>query len=149
GPRQSARAILPTIITQLLSGKEEIKLGSLSPTRDLNFVKDICNGFAAIAKSEQAIGHEINICSGKEISMGDLAGTLISMINPEAVVISDDQRVRPEKSEVERLNGNNAKIKQLTGWSPAYTLEKGLDETIEWFRNKDNLKRYKPEIYNV
>ncbi len=149
GPRQSARAILPTIITQLLSGQKEIKLGSLHPTRDLNYVKDTCEGFIAIAKSDETIGKEINICSGKEISMGDLAQMLIEMINPEAVIVSDEQRLRPEKSEVERLLGSNDMIRSLTGWSPGYPIYRGLEETINWFKNEINLKRYKPEIYNV
>jgi len=149
GPRQSARAILPTIISQLLSGKREIKLGSLHPTRDLNYVKDTCDGFVAVTKSDRTVGEEINICNGKEVSMGELAQKLITMINPEAAIISDEERLRPEKSEVERLNGSNAKIKELAGWSPVYTLEAGLAETIEWFRNKENLNRYKSEIYNV
>ena len=149
GPRQSARAILPTIITQLLSGGKEIKLGSLHPTRDLNYVRDICEGFIAIARSEQTIGKEINICSNKEISMGNLARMLVDMINPEAEIINDEQRTRPGNSEVERLMGNNKKIKKLAGWSPEYTLDAGLRETIEWFKNKENLRRYKTKIYNV
>ncbi|GBD95687.1 MAG TPA: SDR family NAD(P)-dependent oxidoreductase [Nitrospirae bacterium] len=149
GPRQSARAVLPTIITQLLSGGIEIKLGSLHPTRDLNYVRDICEGFIAIARSEQTIGKEINICSNKEISVGNLAQMLVDMINPEAAIINDEQRTRPGNSEVERLMGNNEKIKKLTGWNPDYTLDSGLKETIEWFKKKENLRRYKTKIYNV
>jgi NAD dependent epimerase/dehydratase len=149
GPRQSARAILPTIITQLLSGKEEIELGSLHPTRDLNYVRDICDGFIAVAKSERAIGKEINICSGKEISMGDLAHLLVEKINPGAVIKNDDQRKRPENSEVNRLLGCNKRIRKLTDWNQHYTIESGLQETIQWFRMEENLRHYKPEIYNV
>ncbi len=149
GPRQSARAVLPTIITQLLSGKNEISLGSLHPTRDLNYVKDTCEGFIAIAGSERAIGKEINICNGKEISMGDLAERLVKIINPGAVIKSDEERQRPEKSEVERLMGSNERIRELTGWSPGYTIESGLEETINWFRKKENISCYKTEIYNV
>ncbi len=149
GPRQSARAILPTIITQLLSGKEEIELGSLHPTRDLNYVRDICDGFIAVAKSEPAIGKEINICSGKEISMGNLARKLVEKINPGAVIKNDEQRKRPENSEVNRLLGSNNEIMRLTDWGQKYTIESGLEETIEWFRKEENLRRYKPEIYNV
>lgn len=140
---------MPTIITQLLSGEKEIRLGSLHPTRDLNYVRDICEGFVAIARSEQTIGREINICSNKEISIGNLARILVDMINPEAAIINDEQRTRPGNSEVERLMGNNERIKKLTGWSPGYTLDSGLKETIEWFKNKENLRLYKTKIYNV
>ncbi|MGC9081501.1 NAD-dependent 4,6-dehydratase LegB [Sulfurihydrogenibium sp.] len=147
GPRQSARAVIPTIITQLLSGKQEIKLGSLHPTRDLVFVKDTVEGFVEIAKSDKTVGHEINIATMTEISIGDLAQKLIDMINPKAKIITEDIRKRPEKSEVERLLGDNTKIKTLTNWTPKYTLDEGLQITINWF--KENLKYYKPDIYNV
>lgn len=147
GPRQSARAIIPTIITQLLAGKEEIKLGSLTPTRDFNFVKDTAAGFIAIAESDKTIGQEINIATQQEISMGDLANELIRQINPNAKIVCDEQRLRPEKSEVNRLLGANAKIKELTDWTQKYTLEQGLKETIEWMR--ENMGAYKTEIYNV
>lgn len=147
GPRQSARAIIPTIISQLLSGKTEIKLGSLTPTRDFNYVKDTVNGFIAIAESEKTIGQEINIATQKEISMGDVAKTIINIINPNARVICDDDRIRPKNSEVERLLGSNKKIKELTSWQPKYTFEDGVKETIEWFKN--NLDRYKTDIYNI
>jgi NAD dependent epimerase/dehydratase len=149
GPRQSARAVLPTIVTQLLSGQKTIKLGSLSPTRDLNFVRDVCDGFVEIANSDRTIGEEINICSGREISIGSLARMLVDKINPHAVILNDDQRVRPEESEVERLLGGNEKIRKLTKWTPKYSLNSGLEKTIEWFRQEDNLKKYKPGIYNV
>ena len=147
GPRQSARAVIPTIITQLLSGKEEIKLGSLTPTRDFNYVKDTARGFLEIYKSDKTIGEEINIATQREISIGDLANELIRQINPNAKIICDEQRVRPEKSEVNRLLGCNEKIKRLTGWAPQYTFEEGLAETIEFLRN--NLDKYKVDIYNV
>ena len=147
GPRQSARAVIPTIITQLLSGKEEIKLGSLTPTRDFNYVKDTARGFLEIYKSDKTIGEEINIATQREISIGDLANELIRQINPDAKIICDEQRVRPEKSEVNRLLGCNEKIKRLTNWAPKYTFEEGLAETIEFLRN--NLDKYKVDIYNV
>lgn len=147
GPRQSARAVIPTIITQLLSGKTEIKLGSLEPTRDFNYVKDTAMGFVEIYRSDKTIGQEINIATQKEISIGQLAEELIRQINPEAKIICDEQRLRPTKSEVERLLGSNEKIKALTNWAPRYTFEQGLAETIAFL--KDNLDKYKVDIYNV
>ena len=135
GPRQSARAVIPTVITQLLAGKTEIKLGSLTPTRDFNYVKDTANGFISIFESDQTIGEEINIATQKEISIGMLAEELIRQINPDAHIICDEQRLRPEKSEVNRLLGCNAKIRELTKWQPMYTLEQGLAETIAFLRN--------------
>jgi NAD dependent epimerase/dehydratase len=147
GPRQSARAVVPTIITQLLNGNEEISLGSLTPTRDFNYVIDICNGFIEIAKSDQTVGEEINIAANEEISIRGLAEALINMINPNARIVCDRQRLRPEKSEVNRLLGCNKKIRQLTGWRPEYSLEKGLQETVLWTRR--NLSKYKAGIYNV
>lgn len=147
GPRQSARAVIPTIITQLLSGKTEIKLGSLTPTRDFNYVKDTARGFLEIYRSDKTIGQEINIATQKEISIGQLAEELIRQINPQAKIVCDEQRLRPTKSEVERLLGCNAKIKELTAWEPRYTFEKGLAETIEFLKN--NLDKYKVDIYNV
>ena len=147
GPRQSARAVIPTIITQLLSGEKEIKLGSLAPTRDFNYVKDTANGFIEIAKSNKTIGEEINIATQQEISIGQLAEELIRQINPNAKIVCDDQRLRPEKSEVNRLLGSNEKIMRLTNWKPNYTFEQGLAETIEFF--KENLEKYKVDIYNI
>ena len=147
GPRQSARAVIPTVITQLLAGKTEIKLGSLTPTRDFNYVKDTANGFISIFESDQTIGEEINIATQKEISIGMLAEELIRQINPDAHIICDEQRLRPEKSEVNRLLGCNAKIRELTKWQPMYTLEQGLAETIIFLRN--NMEKYKSDIYNV
>ena len=147
GPRQSARAVIPTIITQLLAGKNEIQLGSLTPTRDFNFVKDTAAGFIAIAESDKTIGEEINIATQQEISIGDLAQEIIRQINPSAKIICDEQRLRPEKSEVNRLLGANEKIKRLTNWTPKYTFEEGIKETIAWIR--ENLDKYKTDIYNV
>ena len=147
GPRQSARAVIPTIITQLLSGKEEIKLGSLTPTRDFNYVKDTVKGFYEIAKSDKTIGEEINIATNTEISIGDLANEIISQINPNAKIICEEQRLRPEKSEVNRLLGDNTKIKSLTNWEQSYTFKEGIKETIEWIKN--NLDKYKADIYNI
>lgn len=149
GPRQSARAVIPTIITQLLAGRNEIKLGSLHPTRDLLFVKDTAKGFIEIAKAEATIGQEVNIAMQEEISVGDLAQKLINQINGKAKIITDEQRFRPEKSEVERLFGSNKKIKELTDWKPDYTLDSGLAETIKWFSEASNLARYKTDIYNI
>ena len=147
GPRQSARAVIPTIITQLLAGQKEIKLGSLSPTRDFNYVKDTAAGFVSIAESDKTIGEEINIATQQEISIGDLANEIIRQINPSAKIVCDEQRLRPEKSEVNRLLGANEKIKRLTAWEPKYTFEQGIEETIAWI--KENMGCYKSDIYNV
>lgn len=147
GPRQSARAVIPTIITQLLTGRKEIRLGSLTPTRDFNYVKDTVNGFIEIYKSERTIGEEINVATQQEISIGRLAKELIRQINPKAEIICDEQRLRPENSEVNRLLGSNKKIKELTGWEPRFSFEEGLAETIEFLR--DNLDKYKVDIYNL
>lgn len=147
GPRQSARAVIPTIITQLLAGKEEIALGSLTPTRDFNYVLDTVNGFRRIAESPNTIGEEINIATQNEVSIGEMAQELIKQINPSAKIICEEERLRPEKSEVQRLLGSNEKIKRLTGWAPQFTLEEGLAQTIEFFR--DNLDKYKTGIYNI
>jgi len=149
GPRQSARAVIPTIITQLLNGVTEIKLGSIHPTRDFNYVTDTVAGFIAIAEAEAAIGEEINIASQKEISVGQLAREIIVQINPAAKIVSEDIRIRPEKSEVERLLGSNEKICGLTGWQPHCTLEQGIKKTVEWFKDEENLQRYKWNVYNV
>lgn len=147
GPRQSARAVIPTIITQLLAGKEEIKLGSLSPTRDFNYVKDTAAGFIAIAESGRTVGEEINIATEAEISIGDMAGEIIRQLNPNARIICDEERLRPEKSEVNRLLGCNRKIRELTNWRPQYTFERGIEETINWFSK--NMDKYKVDIYNL
>lgn len=147
GPRQSARAVIPTIISQLLNNKMEIKLGSVTPTRDYTFVKDICQGFLKLLTSKNTIGEEINICSNYEISIEQLAQKIISLLNPQARIIVDQERIRPGKSEVNRLWGNNQKIKQLTGWTPQYSLEEGLQETIAWM--KQNVGLYKTELYSI
>ncbi|NMF05477.1 NAD-dependent 4,6-dehydratase LegB [Clostridium beijerinckii] len=149
GPRQSARAIIPTIIIQLLSGKNEIKLGSLTPTRDFNYVKNTVNGFVEIAKSQNTIGEEINIASQREISIKNLAEELIKQLNPKAKIICEEERIRPKNSEVNRLLGSNEKLKKLTQWSEEYTFEEGIKETIEWFKIRKNLNKYKTDIYNI
>ena len=149
GPRQSARAVIPTIIAQLASGLDEIKLGALSPTRDLLFVKDTAQGFVEIALSDKVIGQEIQIATNEEISIGDLAQSIIDIMNPGAKILSDENRLRPEKSEVNRLIGSNEKISSLTNWKRKYSLEEGLKETIDWFSNSDNLAKYKDNIYNI
>lgn len=149
GPRQSARAIIPTIITQLLNGFDEIKLGDIRPTRDLLYVKDTVRGFLEIAKTHSLIGHDCNIATQSEISMDDLANELIRQINPNARIVTDQSRIRPDKSEVHRLFGSNSKIKQQTNWDLTYTFEDGIKETIEWFREPANLARYKHDIYNI
>lgn len=149
GPRQSARAVIPTIITQLLNGRTEIKLGDVTPTRDLVYVKDTAEGFVAIAKSDALIGQDCNIATSSEISVGDLAATLIGLVNPAAKIIQDDIRLRPEKSEVFRLYGSNEKILRLTNWKQRYSLEEALKETIGWFRDSNNLRQYKADIYNI
>lgn len=149
GPRQSARAVIPTIITQLLNGAKEIKLGALSPTRDLVFVKDTALGFVKIAQCDALTGHEINIATQYEISIGELAQMIISKINPEARIISDETRFRPANSEVERLLGSNQKLIEFTGWKPETGLESGIAYTISWFKDSGNLNRYKSTIYNV
>ena len=149
GPRQSARAVIPTVITQLLSGQEELHLGSLSPTRDFNYVKDTVAGFVALAKSDSSVGQEVNIATGTEYSVGDVANLLISEINPSAKIVSDEQRLRPDASEVFRLIGDNSKIQTLSEWRPSFDLKKGLSETVAWFRIPENLARYKAWIYNI
>jgi NAD dependent epimerase/dehydratase len=149
GPRQSARAIIPTIITQLLNGIEEIKLGDLTPTRDLLFVKDTAKAFIEIAKSKELIGEHCNIATNSEVSMQEIADTLIQLINPSARIIQDQERIRPEKSEVFRLFGDNSKILSKTDWKVENDLKTGLQKTIDWFSDKTNLSSYKAEIYNV
>jgi NAD dependent epimerase/dehydratase len=149
GPRQSARAIIPTIISQIISGKKKIKLGDLRPRRDFNYVKDICAGFLAIAASDRTIGEEINIANGTDISIGDLAATILAVmeVDDQIQIVSEDQRIRPAKSEVMRLLGSNQKLKQLTGWQPRYSLQDGLKETVAWI--EQNINHFKTDIYNV
>lgn len=149
GPRQSARAIIPTIIAQLLSGTKEIKIGSLTPTRDFNYVLDTVSGFTEIWKSNRTIGEEINIASEVEISIGELLNTLIKITNKDVQIVEEDLRKRPENSEVRRLLGSNKKLMELTNWKSEYDLNKGLNKTVEWFSNKENLMRYKANLYNI
>lgn len=149
GPRQSARAIIPTIITQLLKGESEIKLGDLTPTRDLVYVKDTVQGFVEIAQSDLLIGQDCNIAAESEISIGHLAQEIINQINPSACVVQDQERFRPANSEVFRLYGSAKKIKSNTNWQQQYSFQQGIAETIEWFRNPDNLRLYKADIYNI
>lgn len=149
GPRQSARAIIPTIITQIKNGMKTIRLGDLTPTRDFNFVKDTCRGFIELAQCDAAVGHEVNVCSNYEISMRDTLELIARLMHAEVEFVEDTQRLRPKNSEVFRLWGDNAKIKSLTGFEPAYTIERGLQETIDWFSDPENLKKYKADIYNV
>jgi len=147
GPRQSARAIIPTVITQILNGRMELKLGNVTPTRDLTFVKDTAQGFYAISKSDQLFGEITNIGMNDEISVRDLIGVIADIIEVDVDVLSDGERIRPDKSEVERLFCDNTKILSKTDWKPKYKLSDGLRETIEWL--KHNLQYYKSEIYNV
>ncbi len=149
GPRQSARAVIPTVITQLLDGQEKLYLGSTSPTRDFNYVEDTVAGFIALAGCDDTIGEEVNISSGTEHSIADVADILVDQINPNAKIIAQDQRMRPEKSEVFRLLGDNTKIKKFTDWEPQFSLEQGLKQTIDWFSNQKNLSHYKSNIYNI
>lgn len=147
GPRQSARAIIPTVITQILSGAKELKLGNLTPTRDLNYVKDTVKGFLAIAGNSAFNGEIVNIGCGYEISVLGLVKQISDIMGIAVEIKSDENRIRPENSEVERLYCDNSKIKSATNWCPEFDLEKGLLETIQWL--KENLKNYKTEIYNV
>lgn len=148
GPRQSARAIIPTIISQIANGERQIKVGDLSPTRDFNYVKDTCRGFLAIAKGDNVAGEEINIATDTEISMQDTLNLIAELMQADIQWVTDPQRCRPSKSEVFRLHGSNEKIRRLTDWSPQFSLADGLRETIQWFTNPDNLKKYKSNIYN-
>jgi NAD dependent epimerase/dehydratase len=149
GPRQSTRAIIPTIISQIANGKKEIKLGDLTPTRDFNYVTDTCKGFIELSKCDAAIGQEVNIASNHEISMRDILELIAKNMNSDVKFVEDLQRIRPKNSEVFRLWGDNSKINSLTGYTPTYSIEEGLRETIAWFLDKDNLKKYKADIYNV
>ena len=149
GPRQSARAIIPTIITQIANGATEIKLGDLTPTRDFNFVKDTCRGFIQLADCDEAIGQEVNVCSNYEISMRDTLNLIAEIMGKDVNFVEDSQRLRPKNSEVFRLWGDNTKIKGLTGFEPEYDIRRGLEETIKWFTCEENLKKYKSNIDNV
>lgn len=149
GPRQSARAVIPTIISQIAKGTKTLHLGDLTPTRDLVYVKDTVEGFVEIFKSEETIGEEINIATQSEISIGNLAKVIMKLMNATCVVETEDERIRPEKSEVKRLFGSNEKLKKLTNWQQKFALEQGLKLTIDWFLDEDNLKKYKTDIYNI
>jgi nucleoside-diphosphate-sugar epimerase len=149
GPRQSARAVIPTIISQIANGKKQIKLGDVSPTRDFNYVTDTCNGFLALANCDEAIGETVNIGSNFEISVSDTLNLIRELMNSDVEFIIDEQRVRPEKSEVFRLWCDNTKIRNLTCFEPQYNIRQGLKETIDWFTKPENLAKYKADIYNV
>jgi NAD dependent epimerase/dehydratase len=149
GPRQSSRAVIPTIITQIAAGRKEIKLGDISPTRDFNYIEDICKGFLALAGCNKAIGQTVNMGSNNEISVGDALNLIKQIMQSDVRFIMDNKRLRPERSEVFRLRCNNIKMEQLTGFRPTYTLHQGLKKTIEWFSKPENLAKYKADIYNV
>lgn len=150
GPRQSARAIIPTIITQIAAGADRIKVGDLTPTRDFNYVRDTARGFLALARADidRVAGEEVNICTDTEVSMLDTLEMIANVMGRKVEWIRDPERCRPSKSEVFRLHGSNAKIRRLTDWAPEYTLRRGLEKTVEWFTDSDNLKKYKIDIYN-
>lgn len=149
GPRQSARAIIPTIITQIAAGERRIKVGDLTPTRDFNFVDDTAAGFIALAGCDRAVGREVNIATGVEISMADTLKTIARLMDAEVEWVTDPERLRPAGSEVFRLLGDNSLITSITDWRPRHSIEEGLRKTIEWFSNPENLKKYKSGIYNV
>lgn len=149
GPRQSARAVIPTVITQIANGQTSLKLGDTSPTRDFNFVTDTCRGFEMIAREPKALGQVLNLGSGAEISIGDTVSLIADLMGASIEIEVDQQRIRPEKSEVNRLLCDRSLAEELVGYSPKWSLKDGLKETIEWFSNKDNLKKYKATIYNV
>jgi nucleoside-diphosphate-sugar epimerase len=147
GPRQSARAVIPTILSQLHAGASEIKLGSTTPTRDFNYVDDTARGFMAVAESDRALGHVVNVGSGREISIGDLADLLISVSGADAKVVTDESRVRPGDSEVERLLCDNSRAREWCGWEPQVSLEEGLRRTSDWVR--DHLDRLEAKTYQI
>ncbi|MDQ0567359.1 SDR family NAD(P)-dependent oxidoreductase [Erythrobacter citreus] len=153
GPRQSARAVIPTIITQIANGEDEIRLGATHPTRDFNYVADTVRGFCSVAQSERALGEVVNIGSNYEISIGETAQLIAEKMGRDIRIVSDDHRLRPEKSEVERLWASNAKAAELVGWAPEYGTRdgfgRGIEETIEWFTHPGNLAQYKAEAYNI
>ena len=149
GPRQSARAVIPTIITQIANGAKEIKLGDITPTRDFNYVDDTCRGFISLAECDESIGQTVNIGSNFEISIGDTLNIIKELMDSDVEFITDKQRIRPEKSEVFRLWCDNTKIEKLTGFKPQIDIKHGLQKTIKWIMKPENLKTYKSEIYNV
>ncbi len=149
GPRQSARAVIPTIITQIAGGKKEIKLGDVTPTRDFTYVPDTCHGLIALAENEESVGQTVNIGSNREISIKDIAIMIKTLMNREVKLITEQERIRPGSSEVFRLRCDNGKLKRLTGFEPHYSLEEGLKETIQWFTRPSNLAKFKVDIYHV
>jgi NAD dependent epimerase/dehydratase len=149
GPRQSARAIIPTIITQVAAGMKEIQLGDVTPTRDFNYVEDTAKALMMIAEAENTAGEEINIASNSEVSIAALFGMIKEIMGSDATIVTDTQRLRPEQSEVQRLWGDNSKLKKLTGFTPACSIDAGLKKTCDWFVRKENLGKYKVDIYNV
>ena len=149
GPRQSARAVIPTIITQIANGATKIELGDITPTRDFNYVDDTCRGFIALAECDQSIGQTVNIGSNSEISIGDTLNIIKELMDSDVKFIVDSQRIRPEKSEVFRLCCDNSKIERLTGFKSKVSIREGLQMTIDWIVKSDNMKNYKSEIYNV
>jgi NAD dependent epimerase/dehydratase len=149
GPRQSARAVIPTIISQIAAGQEVIHLGDVSPTRDFNYVEDTCEGFLALARATKTVGETVNIASNFEISVGDALDIIRNIMQSDVQFITDEQRLRPNKSEVFRLWGDNAKLMKLTGFTPGHSLERGLKKTVDWFSDSKNLRHYKANVYNV
>jgi nucleoside-diphosphate-sugar epimerase len=149
GPRQSARAVIPTVISQLLAGRNKIKLGSLTPTRDFNFVADTCNGFMALADCDEAVGKVVNIGSGTEVSIGDTVALIGDIVGVDVQIETDEARLRPPNSEVDRLVCDSSLMAALTGHKPSYSLREGLEQTVDWLRQPANLARYKADQYNV
>ena len=149
GPRQSARAVIPSIIIQIAAGKKEIKIGDITPTRDFNYVEDTCAGFLKLAECDKAVGETVNIGSGTEISISETLDIIRKIMRSDVKIVTDRKRVRPSNSEVFRLFCDNTKLRKLTGFKPKFLLEEGLEKTIEWFTRKENLSRYKADIYNV
>jgi len=153
GPRQSARAVIPTVITQIMAGKREIRLGSVHPTRDFNYISDTVRAFVAVAEADRCVGRVVNAGSNFEVSIGDTARLIAEVMGADIEITSDQDRVRPEKSEVERLLADNAKLRELTGWEPEFAgldgFRRGLEKTVHWFADPENLKRYKADVYNI
>ena len=153
GPRQSARAVIPTIIAQIAVGGRQIKLGALHPTRDFSYVRDTVRGFEAVAECDATVGKVVNVGSNYEVSVGDTAQLIAELMGCDVEITSEDQRVRPVGSEVERLVADNTRAREVAGWNPAYAgmdgFRRGLSETIEWFRDQNNLRRYKAGLYNI
>lgn len=149
GPRQSARAVIPSIISQIASGKKRIKLGDVTPTRDFNYVTDTCRGFVALARCDQAIGQVVNIGSNCEVSIADVSELIRELMQSDVQFVLDEQRIRPEKSEVYRLRCDNTKLRKLTNFEPRFNIREGLSATIRWFTRTENLSKYKADIYNV